>query len=47
MNLGLTLTNNDIKDIMKVIRSIENRGMFLKGTSKKIVVKKEKDFLIF
>ena len=36
--LGLTL--------MKVIRSLENRGMFFKGTTKKIQVKKE-DFSIF
>ena len=33
---GLMLTNNDIKDIVKVIRSLENRGILLKGTSKKI-----------
>ena len=43
---ALTLTNNEIKDVIKVIRSLENRGIFLKGTSKKLLVKKE-DFLFF
>ena len=33
---GLTLTNNEIKDIMNVIKSSENRGNFLKGTRRKI-----------
>ena len=41
---ALTLTNNEKKDVIKVIRSLENRGIFLKGTSKKLLVKKE-DFL--
>ena len=27
---GITLTNNKIKDIMKVIKSLENRGILLK-----------------
>ena len=31
--LGLTLTENEVKDIMKVIRSLENRGMLLKETT--------------
>ena len=26
---GITLTDNEIKDIMKVIRSLENRGILL------------------
>ena len=39
-----TLTNNEIKDIMRVIKSLENRGIFLKP--EKLVVKK-KDFSIF
>ena len=43
---GLTLTNNQIKDITKVIRSIENRGILLKGTTKKITLKM-KDFSVF
>ena len=32
-DLGLTLTKNEVKDIMKVIRSLENRGMLLKETT--------------
>ena len=36
---GVTLINNEKKDI-------ENRGIFLKGTTKKILVKKE-DYLTF
>ena len=32
---GITLTNNEIKDIMKVIKSLENRATLLKGTTKK------------
>ena len=37
MNLhsGITPTNNEIKDIMKVIKSVENRGILLKGTTKR------------
>ena len=27
---GITLTNNEIKDITKVIKSIENSGLWLK-----------------
>ena len=33
---GITITNNKIKDIIKVIKSIENRGISLKGTTGKI-----------
>ena len=33
---GITLTNNEIKDIMKVIKYLENRGILLKGTTRKI-----------
>ena len=36
---GITLTNNEIKDIMKVIKSLENRGILLKGTTRKILIK--------
>ena len=32
---GITLTNNEIKDVMKVIKSLENREMLIKGTTKK------------
>ena len=43
---GIALTNKETKDIIKVIRSLENRGILLKGITKKIVVKKE-DFSSF
>ena len=33
MNSQLTLTQNEVKNIMKVIRFLENRGMLLKGTT--------------
>ena len=33
---GITLTNNEIKDITKVSKSLENRGILLKGTTRKI-----------
>ena len=43
----LTPTNNELKDIIKVItRSLENRGLLLKRNSIKLLVKKE-DFSIF
>ena len=32
----MTLTNNEIKYIIKVIKSLENRGIFLKQTTRKI-----------
>ena len=35
---GITLTNNEIKDIIKVINSIENRWDSLKVSSSKIVI---------
>ena len=28
---GITVTDNEIKDIVKVIKSLENRGVLLKG----------------
>ena len=34
-----------MKDIIKVIKSLENRGILLKGTTKKLLVQKE-DFKI-
>ena len=34
--MGITLTNNDIKDIMKLIKSLEHRAILLKGTTTKI-----------
>ena len=33
---GIILTNNEIKNIMKVIKSLENRGILWKGTARKI-----------
>ena len=33
---GITLTNNEIKDIIKLIKSLENRRILLKGTTRKI-----------
>ena len=42
----MTLTNNEIKGIMKVIKSLENRGILLKGTTRKIT-SQEGGFLNF
>ena len=36
---GITLTNNEIEDI-KVIRSLESRGILLKGTTEKVINQK-------
>ena len=36
---GVTLTNNKIKDIMKVIKSLENSRLLSKRTTKKLLVK--------
>ena len=33
---GITLTRNEIKNIVKVINSLENRGILFKGTNIKI-----------
>ena len=41
------LTNNEMKDIIKIIKSLENREILLKGATRKLLVKKEMDFLIF
>ena len=47
MGLGITLKHNEIKDIAKLIRSLENSGILLKKyLLEKLVVKKE-DFSIF
>ena len=32
---GITLINNEIDDIIKVIKSLENRGISLKGVTNK------------
>ena len=34
---GITLTNKEISDIIKVIRSSENRGILLKRTTGKVI----------
>ena len=36
-----------MKDILKVINCLENRGFFLKGTTGKIVSQEEEDYSIF
>ena len=43
---GITLTYNEIKDIIKVIKSLENRGVLLKGFTRKITSQEER-FIIF
>ena len=42
----ITLRNNEIKDIIKVTNSLENRGILLKGTARKIT-SQEGGFLNF
>ena len=32
--VGITQTNNEIKDIMKVMKSLENKRILFKGTRK-------------
>ena len=32
----MTLTNNEVKDIMNVTKSLESTGTLLKGTTRKI-----------
>ena len=36
MVLGVVLTNNEVKDIIKVIKSLEKRGILQKRTNEKI-----------
>ena len=43
---GITLTISEMKDIVKVIKSIENREILLTGTTRKITSQEEK-FLNF
>ena len=43
---GITLTNNEMKANMKVIKSLEKRGILLKGTTTKIT-SQEGGFLNF
>ena len=44
--INLQESDNEIKGIMKVIKSLENRGILLKGTTRKII-KQEGKFLNF
>ena len=44
--LGKTLTNKEIKDIMKVIKYLKNRRILLKGTATK-VTSQEGGFIYF
>ena len=37
---GITLTNNEIKDTIKVIKSLENRGNLFKGSTTKVTSQK-------
>ena len=37
---GMVLKNNEIKDIMNIIKSLENRGSLLKGTTEKAINQK-------
>ena len=39
--LGITLTYDEIKGIMKVIKCLEHRGILLKELLEKVLVKKE------
>ena len=43
LGAGIILTDKEIKDIMKVIKSLKNKGIFLRETTKKLLVNK-KDF---
>ena len=36
MSSGITLTNNEIEYIIKVIMCLEDRGNLMKGTTKRI-----------
>ena len=38
---AITLTNNEKRYIMKVVKSLENREILLKGTTRNIIIKKE------
>ena len=37
MSSEITLTNNEIKYIIKIIKYLENREILLKGTTRKII----------
>ena len=42
----ITLRNNEIKDITRIIKSLENRGILLKGNTRKIT-SQDRGFLNF
>ena len=42
----MTLINNEIKDIIKIIKCLRNRGILLKETTRKII-SQERGFLNF
>ena len=37
---GMTLTHNEVKDIIKVINSLQNREILLRGATKNITTQK-------
>ena len=39
---GTTLTSNEMKNVIKVIKSLENRGILLQGTPKKVISQENK-----
>ena len=39
---GITQTNNEIKDIIKIINSLESNEILSKGTSRKIISQEER-----
>ena len=46
MGSGITLANNGIEYIIKVIQSLENRGILLRELLKKIIIKMEDSLVI-
>ena len=47
MGSEVTLIKNEIKDITKAFMFSEKGGILLKGTTKKLLVKKKGDSVIF
>ena len=46
MASAITLTYNEIKYI-KIIKSLQNRGILLRGTTERLIVTKEDSLVIF
>ena len=46
MASAITLTYNEIKYI-KIIKSLQNRGILLRGTTERLIVTKENSLVIF